>query len=144
MKTRNLSPLFRSVVMKTSITFSTIAVLLGITGLSYAAQVTSPLLPTGTGTSGACYIRNVGSSPISLQATIFQNVDFPVIVNFQNCNNAPLPAGRTCVVLVNDLPDDVFFSCSAVVSGSAKNLRGTVEVRDISPTLKVLAAEELR
>lgn len=130
--------------MKTYAVLTAAASLLGITGLSHAAQISSPLLPTGTGTSGACYIRNVGSSPISLQATISQNVDFPVIVNFQNCNNAPLPAGRTCVVLVNDLPDDVFFSCSAVVDGSAKNLRGTVEVRDISPILKVLAAEELR
>ena len=130
--------------MKISAVLTAAAALLGMTGLSHAATIASPLLPTGTGTSGACYIRNVGTKPISLQATISQNVDFPVIVNFQNCNNAPLAAGRTCVVLVNDLPDDVFFSCSAVVAGSEKNLSGTVEVRDVSPILKVLAAEELR
>jgi hypothetical protein len=54
-------------------------------------------------------------------------------------------AGRTCVLLVNDLPDDVTFECSAVVSGNPKNVRASAEIRALPPSgAKVILAEELR
>lgn len=131
--------------MKTYATFLAAASLVGITGLSHAGTIASPPLPTGTGTAGACYIRNVGTKPISLQVTALNNFSPGFInPNLNTCNPTPLAAGRTCVLLVNDLPDDVTFACSAVVNGSAKDLRGTVELRDLTNSLKVLAAEELR
>jgi hypothetical protein len=119
---------------------------LGITGLSHAATIVSPALPTGTNTGGACYIRNVGTKSVSLQVTALNNFSPGFInPNVNTCNPTPLAAGRTCILLVNDLPDDVTFACSAVVKGSAKNLRGVAEVRAITVGgLKVIVAEDLR
>jgi hypothetical protein len=132
--------------MKIYIALAAAAFLWASASFSHAAQtITSPGLPTGTNTAGACYIRNVGATPVSLQVTALLNFSPGFITpSFQNCNDAPLPAGRTCVLLVNDLPDDVAFSCSAVAS-SAKNLRAAAELRAITSSgLIVLLAEELR
>jgi hypothetical protein len=133
--------------MKKHTALAALGFLLGTAGISHAAQtITSAALPTGTNTAGACYIRNVGTSPISLQVEALLNFSTGFISpSFQNCNQAPLPGGRTCVLLVNDLPDDVTFECSAVVSGSVKNLRATAELRQITTSgLKVILAEDLR
>jgi len=124
-------------------------------GVVQAATISSPALPTlhatdfegGNlfNTTGACYVRNVGKTPISLEVKFFQNFGSELVASFQNCNQAPLAAGRTCVALVNDLPDDVVFSCSANIAGSAKNVRGSLEQRGITVNgLEVLVAEELR
>lgn len=122
-----------------------IAFLLGSGGATHAAQIVSPPLPTSENTAGACYFRNVGTTPITLQVDTWLNFSPGFISpSFQNCNQAPLPGGRTCVVLVDDLPDDVTFACSAVVS-SATNLRGIAEVRQITNGgLRVVVSEELR
>jgi hypothetical protein len=120
--------------------------LLSTATLSHAGQrIISTSLRTGVDTAGACYIRNVGKTAIPVQVEMYQNAGFPMIISFQNCNDVPLAAGRTCVVLVNDLPDDVTFQCSAVAAGSAKNLRGNVELRAITPSgLRVLISDEVR
>lgn len=131
------------------------AVCLTAAGVAQAATISSPALPTlhatdfegGNlfNTTGACYVRNVGKTPISLEVKFFQNFGSELAASFQNCNQAPLAAGRTCVALVNDLPDDVVFSCSATIAGSAKNVRASVEQRGITVNgLEVLLAEDLR
>jgi hypothetical protein len=123
------------------------ALLLGTTGLSHAAQIGSPALPTGTLTAGACYIRNVGADPIAVKVKLFENFGSELALSFQNCNDVPLAPGRTCVLLVNDLPDDVFFWCSATasVTGLRGKLRGTIELRAITGSgLRVIIAEDLR
>ena len=141
--------------MRTLVALAAMALLAGTAGSARAANIHSPAIPTlhsttfegGTliNTSGACYIRNVGVTPITLEVSFFQNFGSPLAASFQNCNQAPLPPGRTCVALINDLPDDVVFSCSASVRGSAKNLRATLEHRGItSAGFKILAAEDLR
>ena len=118
---------------------------LGTAAISHAGQrIISTSLRTGVDTAGACYIRNVGKTPVPVQVEMYQNAGFPIIISFQNCNDAPLPAGRTCVVIANDLPDDVTFQCSATATGSAKNLRGNVELRAIPGGLRVILADELR
>jgi hypothetical protein len=60
-------------------------------------------------------------------------------------NQAPLPGGHTCLVLVDDLPDDSYFACKVTASNVTK-LRGTVELAEGFGGLgvRVLAAEELR
>ena len=46
---------------------------------------------------------------------------------------------------MNALDDDVTFACSAVVNGSAKNVRGNVEIREsITGGQQVIAADEMR
>jgi hypothetical protein len=125
-----------------------VAAVLGSASLAHAAQtIVSPALQTPSNTAGACYFRNIGTTPISLHAQFLENFvpDF-LLADFQNCNDAPLAGGRTCVLLVNDLPDDVTFGCSAVVTkGNVKNLRAAAELRAITPSgLQVIAAQELR
>jgi len=123
--------------------------------VAQAATISSPALPTlhatdfegGNlfNTTGACYVRNVGKTPAGVNVKFFQNFGVELASSFQNCNQAPLPPGRTCVALINDLPDDVVFSCSATIAGSAKNIRASIEQRGITVNgLEVLLAEELR
>lgn len=122
------------------------ACLLATATVSEAGQrIISTSIRTGTGTAGACYVRNVGKAPIPVTVEMYQNAGFPIIISFQNCNSVPLAPGRTCVVLANDLPDDVTFQCSAEAAGSVKNLRGNVELRSITPSgLRVLLSDEVR
>jgi hypothetical protein len=118
-------------------------VLAAFSGVAYAVttQILAPPLPTGVSHSGACYIRNTGTTALSVTASLFSNNG--LIVNFNNCNGSPLGGGRTCVILVDHLPDDSFASCVATASNTAK-LRGTLEVREVSPVLRVLVSEDLR
>jgi hypothetical protein len=47
------------------------------------------------------------------------------------------------VVLLDRLPDDSYAACRAT-AGTVAKLRGTFEIRETSPTLSVLVAEDLR
>ena len=117
-------------------------VLVAFAGTAYAfAQLTSPPLPTSVNTSGACYVRNSGNKTIPVSVSLFSNNG--LIVNFDNCNTGPLGPGKTCVILVNDLPDDSFASCSATAEAVGK-LRGTLEIRENTPVLRVLVSEDLK
>src|SRR5262245_5936539 len=107
--------------MKTFAVLTAAVSLVGMTSLTQAAQLVSPPLATGVNAAGACYFRNVSTTSIALQVKALSNFtpDF-ITPDFQNCNDAPLAAGHTCVLLVNDLPDDTTFACAATVTGSAK------------------------
>ena len=125
---------------------SAMAILFGIAGYSHAAQtIVSAGLPTGTNTAGACYVRNIGTRPVSVNLTASVNYTAPVQPTFESCSQAPLDPGRSCVLLVDGLDNSVTFACAAAIGGSAKNVRGNVEVRLITPAgLKVVAAETMR
>src|SRR5262245_16585802 len=99
------------------------AFLLGMAAFSEARTITSRALPTGVDAAGACYFRNIGVVPISLEVSALENFRPGLISpSYENCNGAPLAAGKTCVLLVDDLPDYIGFSCSAEITGSGKNL----------------------
>jgi len=129
-------------------TLAAIALLLGSASFTHAAQtIVSPALPTPSDTAGACYLRNVGTTPISVKVSVLANFSPGFITpDFQNCNDAPLAPGKTCRLLVNDLPDDVTFECTAQVSGNAKNIRGSAELRLVAATgeVTVIAAQDMR
>ncbi|HEY8515546.1 MAG TPA: hypothetical protein VIS07_08535 [Candidatus Binatia bacterium] len=141
--------------MKILTRLAAVAALVGTTAVAQAATLSSPMLPTfhatdfvgGSmlGNAAACYVRNVGKKPVKLEVKFQQNFGSDLPSSFQNCNAVPLAPGRTCVALINDLPDDVAFGCTAVVSGSAKNVRASVEFRALTVFgQKVLVAEDLR
>jgi hypothetical protein len=115
--------------------------LLATAGVAYAAQLVSAPVATGVNSAGACYVRNIGNKPVPVSVSIFS--PFAVTVSFDNCNGTPLAAGRTCVVLVNQLPGNTFVSCAAIAASVGK-LRGTMEVRETTPVFRVLVAEDLR
>src|SRR4030095_869164 len=123
-----------------------LALLLGSAGLAHAAQtITSPGLPTATNTSAACYLRNGGTRPVFVQMGGLLNYTPGIVIpDFQNCNDAPLAPGKSCVFLLNQLDDDITFACAAVVS-SPRSVRGAVEIREITPAgPKVIASEEMQ
>jgi hypothetical protein len=129
--------------MKKTVLFTGIAVAAGLAGVAYAASNTllSPMLPTSVGTSGACYIRNIGTKPISVSASMFGNNG--ANIGFDNCNGALLGGGQTCAMLSFDLPDDSYVGCGVTTSNPGK-VRGTLEIRQIDPILRTLVAEDLR
>ena len=129
--------------MKTYVAGTAFAALLGLSALANAAELLSPPLPTHTRTSGTCYVRNGGTTPVTMQVSLFSNNG--LIVSFDNCNGAPVPPGYICQVIVNDLPDASYAACSVTVANVGK-LRGTLEIREVSfnPIQRVLVAEDLK
>jgi hypothetical protein len=132
--------------MKTMISLAALAALLGIAGAARAGTITSGGIPTGVNNNAACYFRNVGKTPLTFHAqgliNFSRNFTTP---SFQNCNDAPLAPGRTCVLIWNDIDDDTAFACTADVFGNAKNLRAAAELRaPVTGGLKVVASSELR
>ena len=86
------------------------------------------------GDQAACYIRNIGTKPVSLHAEFIYFVsgrpDFPP--SFEDCNQGPLAPGRTCVLLINT---PAVVECAVTVSGGgSKSLRGPVEIRRATPS----------
>ena len=138
--------------MRLSSVLTALALLSGGAGLAHASQIiTSPPLQTVENTAGACYIRNVGTRPISVQISPLINFTPGFrTADFNNCSNGndglPVQPGHTCVLLMNTLDADVTFACSAVIGGNAKNVRGSIEVRSILPGggLQTILADELR
>lgn len=133
--------------MKTKTVLATLIALLASAGAAHAATtLTSAAIPTGVNNNTACYFRNVGTTPISLQAQGLINfLGGFTTPNFENCNEAPLAAGRSCILLWNDIDDDTTFACSVTVKGNAKNLRAAAELRAPVPGgMKVVASSELR
>ena len=133
--------------MKTQASRLVAAVLFSLGGLAEAAQtISSAAIPVTTLPDNlACYVRNIGDKPVSVTVQIVNSSGAVVSPAFQNCNGAPLAAGRTCVVLVSAVTNDLF-ACSATASGSAKNLRGTMELRRslFGGGVEVEAADDLR
>ena len=133
--------------MKLRTTLTALACLTAGAGTAHAAQtIASAPLWTGLSHAGACYVRNVGTRPIAVQISTLINFTAGFRTpDFEDCNEAPLQPGHTCVALLNALDDDVTFACSAVVTGSAKNVRGNVEIREsVTGGQQVIAADEMR
>ena len=138
--------------MRLSSVLTALALLSGGAGLAHASQIiTSPPLQTANNTAGACYIRNVGTRPITVDISPLINFTAGFRTpDFNNCSNnndgVPLQPGHTCVLLMNTLDADVTFACTAVIGGNAKNVRGSIEVRSILPGggAQTILADELR
>jgi len=132
--------------MKRYIAGTVFAVVLGLGGLAQAGQLVSPALPTrhratNVGQVGHCRIRNVGTTTVNVQVSLFSN-NSPVN-DFDVCNGRPLGPGDTCFVS-KFLPDDSYVACS-VTAGNVANLRGTLELSE-NPTsqFNVFLSEDLR
>jgi hypothetical protein len=128
--------------MKTTFVLCCAAALVLVATAAYAAQLLSPVLWTGIDTSAGCYIRNTGTSAVPVSVSLFSNQP-GFGPDFDNCNGGPLGAGKTCVLLSFDLPDDSYVGCS-VNGDKVSRIRGTLELRQTTPILKVIASEELR
>jgi hypothetical protein len=103
------------------------ALLVGTTGRAHAAQTISSPLVLWTGQLG-CYVRNVGATPITVNVQLIAIDGTAITPTFEDCNAAALAGGATCVVLASPATT-AWAACSATASRSAKNLRGTLELR---------------
>lgn len=118
------------------------ASLLGLAGHAHATGLLASPLPTGVGSAGACYVRNGGTGKVTVgTVTLFSNNGIAIGDIHDFCSGQELSPGQSCVYLVDHLPDDSYAECR-VTSGA--NLRATLEVREQSPTLRTLVAEDLR
>jgi hypothetical protein len=131
--------------MKTYVALTVFAGLTGLAGLAQAAQLISAGLPvrvrdTNLETLGACRIRNVGTKPIAVQVSLFSNnlIGIPS----DRCNGQPLPAGQSCFVAAV-LPEDSFVACK-VTASSVANLRGVLEMSEVTSEHDVFLAEPMR
>jgi hypothetical protein len=110
---------------------------------SAGGTIATTLLQVGVGIDGACYVRNVGSKAESITVEVDDTED-RLGPTFDSCDGAPLGAGTTCVVLFRRGPFR-HVGCSATTrSGSAKNLRGTLEIRDTSGGFHTSGAVDLQ
>lgn len=75
-----------------------------------------------------CSIRNVGTTPLLVVATIFDESGNPLPADKDRCTDRPILSGGQCSVTAR-IPTGVAFACSATArSGSIKNARGALTV----------------
>lgn len=119
--------------------------LFNLIGPAHAAQLLSPPLWTDVGNAGNCYVRNIGTTPVNVQVTLFSNNGMGP-PNVDTCNTGPLAAGKTCAVFSLTLPDDSWAACSVKTSNiNVSKLRGNVEIRhNPAHGYEVILREELR
>jgi hypothetical protein len=131
--------------MRTCVVVTVCTAVLAFAGLAQAAQLLSPGLPirvreTNVDTLGACRVRNVGTVPVTMTVSLFSNN--AVVVAQDTCNGKALPAGQSCDVAAF-LPDDSFVACR-VTAGNVANIRGTLELSEVTSEHDVFLAEDLR
>ena len=129
--------------MKRPATSIIIGLLAGMSGIAHGGTIASaPMLAIGipNADQAACYIRNVGTTPVDVSVQLAVGVPAPT---FDTCNTSPLAPGRTCVIL-RDGPLG-FAECTVTSSVSARRLRGTAELRLATPSgFQVWSAQDLQ
>jgi hypothetical protein len=127
--------------MRPHVGLSIVALLSSMAGLASAGTISSaPVVSFWVDTQDACYVRNIGAKPVSVNVQIIRDDGAVVTPDFDSCNDGPLAPGTTCVVLA-DRTATGFSACSATTPGSAKNLRGTMEARF---DFQIVSAQDLR
>jgi hypothetical protein len=112
--------------MRTSITISALAALLGIASFADAGTIASSAIFGGTAQNKAqCIIRNTGSTPIPATVQIFD--ESGNAISTRNCGN--VTAGHNCSAFVS-ISNGVAYACSASSPGSVKSLRGSLVLYD--------------
>jgi len=130
--------------MKTSM-MSSAAVLLilaGATSSQAGGTLSSPIMWGGTTqTNAVCYVRNVGTSPITVTAKIVD--ENGVDITFSNACTTVAP-GSSCA-LAAGLASNQTAACSATVSGSVKKVRAGMDIRrDSMGVVTILNQQDLR
>ena len=132
--------------MRPSVAVTAFTVFVGLASLAQAAQLLSPPLPTNgrinIAIAGACRILNIGTTPVTVQVALVSN-NAHTGYDIDTCNQAPLAGGQSCLVLVDDLPDDSYAACT-VTADTVTKLRGTLELWEDDKQFIVRAAEDLR
>ena len=115
--------------MKTSFVLAAAACLLALGGAAHAAQTiaSSAMFGGSLQDRAQCIVRNVGTSPVSVTVTIFDESGNAVPAS--NFCTSPLGPGDNCSVFAS-ISNGVAYACSATAAGSAKSLRGSLVLYD--------------
>jgi hypothetical protein len=118
--------------------------LLSLVSPAHAQQLISSPLWTDADTAGACYVRNIGTTPVPVIVKLFSNNGMGADID--TCNTVPLGAGKTCVLFTSQLPADSWAACSAQASNiNVPKLRGNMDVRHtVAAGARVIVDEDLR
>jgi hypothetical protein len=112
------------------------------------AELLSPPLWTDVGNAGACYVRNIGTTPFQVKVKLFSNnAPDGTIIDVDTCNTGPLGAGKTCLLFSLHLPDASWAACSVKASNSnVSQLRGNIDIRHFvtGGGAKVVVGEDVR
>jgi hypothetical protein len=129
--------------MKKTFVSTCALILFGFAGVASAQQrIASPPVLALTANTLACYVRNTGTKALAISVEVVEGDADTLVPTFDSCNVGPLGAGQSCVLLFgSQVPR--FVTCAATAESVSK-LRGTLEVRETTPTLRVLVSEELR
>lgn len=133
--------------MKTAVMLTTFVCFLGLSGPAQAGPtLSSPAIFGSLNQDKAfCTLRHIGTSgTISVEVDIFTEQGNVVPPSSDFCTT-PLTAGKACFIEAV-IPSGAAHACSAkVLSGNAKNLRGTLTVvDDLGLDLDLLRSAELR
>jgi len=121
--------------LRKSVVGAVFAIVVQLTSLADAAQLTSYPLPTNQfatnhSLEGVCRIWNVGTTPITVTVAVFSNN--ATVPFFDTCQGdgepRTLAAGESCST-THFMPDASFGACS-VTASNVRNLRGRFEVEE--------------
>jgi hypothetical protein len=122
---------------------TTCALLLGLEGAVAAATISTGMISGGTRqTDAVCYIRNVGRSPVFVDARIVDGMGNDVTDgNF--CGT--VPPGHACAVSALNLAPTESHACTASFKGGQKKVRGTLDIRrESAGQVTILNTDTLR
>jgi len=112
-------------------TFVTLAFVLGISAVAHAGSIsTGPLFSAGQHHAD-CLIRNVGTSPVNIpgfDVKIYGDGAGILTTIMDTCSGAALISGEVCFVRAAAVSSAM--SCTAVVPGTGKTIRGSLEIRN--------------
>src|SRR5262245_29426972 len=113
------------------------AVLLGTSATAHAKTLSSATIYAGPQqVTGACVVRNVGSSAVSLTNKKIVEGNGGVALPLTDGCPAQLPGGQTCSVFADVSTPDQGHACSVDVTGAGyKNVRAVFELRDSSQSI---------
>lgn len=131
--------------MRTSVMFTALAYLCGLTGMAQAGQIHSPAIYGSLDQTGAvCSIRNIATTAtVSVTARIFNDEGTERVTT--GCFTALAP-GESCSV-GTPISDQFAYACSVTVPGSTKDLRATLIILSDfgdGPNTDLLNSVELR
>jgi hypothetical protein len=118
-------------------------VVAAISAAQAGSLASAPLYGGPAQDTATCILRNTGPSRIFIESVSLDSSGlFVLLADVDQCSDRFLEPGSFCLVQDADLPNNRHIACSVEFSGSARKLRGSLDLQDVSHN--VLQFIELR